>query len=501
MTNSPKTPTPEQDACVAAFQTERDLVIQAGAGTGKTSTLELCARTTTDRGAYVAYNRAIADDAGRRFPGSVTCKTGHGFAYGAVGKDYRHRLNGGRIPARRVAQLLGIVEILHLQTEAGPVHLTPEKLARLVTGAVGRFCYSDEPEPRAWHVPELVGVEGDAKRDLASVVLPLAKRAWADVERHDGVLPFTHDCYLKLWQLRGPRIACDYLLLDEAQDANPVMAAIVRAQEHAQIVLVGDSCQQIYAWRGARDVMSDWPGSPEVCQLSRSFRFGPAVAAEANKWLGVLGAQLTLTGHDPIPSRVCEPGEGSPDAILCRSNAKAVTECMDAIKAGTKVALVGGGGQIRALAEAAEQLKAGRGCAHPDLMAFDTWGALQDYVEHDEGGSDLRTFVRMVDKMGADVLLAACDELVSEDAADLTVSTAHKAKGREWDHVRIAGDFQEPAEDGEGPSRPDAMLAYVSVTRAKLVLDRGGLEWIDDWYPTRRKAAPAQAELALAGEG
>lgn len=490
-------PTPEQARIVDTFAAEVDLVIQAGAGAGKTSTLELCARSTSDRGVYVAYNRAIADDAAARFPGSVTCKTGHGFAYGAVGKNYRHRLNGGRIPARRVAELLKLREPLRLTTEAGPVALTPEKLARLVTGTVARFCYSAEDAPRPWHVPELVGVVDEAERALRDWIVPHAVRAWADIERLDGVLPFTHDCYLKLWQLRGPRIGCDYLLLDEAQDANPVMAAIVRAQE-AQIVLVGDSCQQIYGWRGAVDVMSSWPNATTLT-LSQSFRFGPAVAAQANKWLDLLSAPLRLSGFDQIPSRVCAPNEGRPDAILCRGNARAVSEVMDGVKLGRRVALVGGGDQIRKLAEAAQQLQQGRGCGHPDLMAFDSWGALQDYVEHDTGGSDLRTFVRLIDKMGADVVLSVVDDLVAERDADLVVSTAHKAKGREWDHVRIAGDFQEPAEDGVGPSRPDAMLAYVSVTRAKRVLDLGGLSWVDDWWPTKRKPA-AQTTLAT-GEG
>ena len=36
-----------------------------------------------------------------------------------------------------------------------------------------------------------------------------------------------------------------------------------------------------------------------------------------------------------------------------------------------------------------------------------------------------------------------------EDTADLIVSTAHKAKGREWDSVRIANDFKAPQEDEE----------------------------------------------------
>jgi hypothetical protein len=34
----------------------------------------------------------------------------------------------------------------------------------------------------------------------------------------------THDVYLKMWQLTGPRISgCDAILFDESQDANPPM--------------------------------------------------------------------------------------------------------------------------------------------------------------------------------------------------------------------------------------------------------------------------------------
>lgn len=495
-------PTAEQAAIVAAFGASGnpDLVIQAGAGAGKTSTLKLCAATTTDRGAYVAYNRAIADEAQRGFPSSVTCKTAHSYAFGAVGKFYAHRLNGGRMPARRVAQALGIHQILTITTEQGPVRLAPDKVARLAMGTIARFCYSAEAEPRPWHVPDLAGVDGQAERELQEIVLPLARQVWADVTNERGALPFTHDCYLKLWQLRGPRIACDYLMLDEAQDTNPVVAAIVRAQEQAQLVLVGDSCQQIYAWRGAQDVMADWPGAQQLL-LSQSFRFGPAVAAEANKWLGILGAPLRLTGFAQIRSELVEPGTPGADAVLCRTNAGAISEVMAASKAGRKVALVGGGEQIRKLAEAAETLQRGKGTSHPELMAFESWGQLQEYVEHDQSGGDLRSFVRMIDKHGVDVMLATVDQLVDEGRAELTVSTAHKAKGREWGHVRIGDDFQEPAEDGDGPSRAEACLAYVAVTRAQRKLDVGSLEWIDDWWPTKRKRADAQPQLALSGEG
>ncbi len=62
-------PTDEQAAILEAFQGGGDLVIEAGAGTGKTSTLRLLADSETRRkGVYLAFNRAIADDAKASFP-------------------------------------------------------------------------------------------------------------------------------------------------------------------------------------------------------------------------------------------------------------------------------------------------------------------------------------------------------------------------------------------------------------------------------------------------
>lgn len=37
--------------------------------------------------------------------------------------------------------------------------------------------------------------------------------------------------------------------------------------------------------------------------LTRSFRFGPALAAEANRWLSFTKAPIRLTGTDEIPTR------------------------------------------------------------------------------------------------------------------------------------------------------------------------------------------------------
>ncbi|MGH3737124.1 MAG: UvrD-helicase domain-containing protein [Micromonosporaceae bacterium] len=475
-------PTGEQAEIVAAFGTVRNLVIEAGAGTGKTSTLRmLAAAAPKSRGIYVAYNRAIADDAKKTFPRSVRCATAHGLAFQAIGKRYGHRLRGPRVPARDTARVLRIREPVKL--DSGLI-LAPQQVARIVMETVGRFCHSADPEPRAWHVPVKPGIVPGDMAALTAEVLPLAGRAWVDIASVDGQLRFSHDCYLKMWQLSRPTLPADYVLLDEAQDANPVVADIIESQHGAKRVLVGDRCQAIYGWRGAIDAMGRFAAEAHL-HLSQSFRFGAAVAAEANKWLSVLDSPLRLRGYDRINS-VVEPAAAAA-AVLCRTNAEAVSEVMDVMDDGQRAALVGGGGAIKRLAQAAITLKAGLGTDHPELFAFRTWGELQEYVEHDAAGADLKVFVRLVDTHGPDVIIATMDQLSDESSADVVVSTAHKAKGREWDSVRIAGDFQEPKqpENEPRPKIPDAeaMLAYVAVTRARLTLDRTGLSWVDSWLP------------------
>lgn len=490
-------PTPEQQAAIEAFATGDDLVIQAGAGTGKTSTLRMLAESAPRRrGLYIAFNRAIAADAKRSFPRNVEASTAHSLAFRAVGYQYRERLDGPRVPARTAAQILGIAGATSLGTDV-PL-LAPQQVARIVLAAVARFARSADREPAAVHVPHVARFEAPpARKALAEFVVPLGRRAWDDLTAERGQLKFTHDHYLKLWQLSRPVLPCEYVLFDEAQDADPVIMSIVGNQPSAQRIVVGDSAQAIYEWRGAVDAMTKFPG--KRLTLSKSFRFGPAVANEANRWLDQLDAPLRLEGHDPIPSRIVDH-LGEPDAILCRSNAGAMTSVMTQLAQGRRVALVGGGKDIRDLAAAAIQLKAGAGTDHPELFPFRTWAEVQDYAAMDEGGSDLRTMVKLVDDYGPDALIAAIDRLADEPAdtgnkpmaltsaaPDVIVSTAHKAKGREWASVLIGEDFHPPKNDEDGNpgiAEPGELrLAYVAVTRARLVLDRGSLRWLDTYAP------------------
>src|SRR5262245_19566621 len=97
-------PTDEQAAAVDAFRDGQHLALQAGAGTGKTTTLVMLADSVSSRGRYIAFNKAIATAAARSFPSHVLCKTAHSLAFGAVGHKYRARMNAPRTASWRIGQ-------------------------------------------------------------------------------------------------------------------------------------------------------------------------------------------------------------------------------------------------------------------------------------------------------------------------------------------------------------------------------------------------------------
>jgi hypothetical protein len=494
-------PTDEQVAIIMAAGSGRDLVIEAGAGAGKTSTLRMVADRRRGKGMYLAYNRALADEAKESFPKRVHCGTAHSYAWSRVGRRFDARLKQPRQPAERVALLLRINDFVQFGNDVDP--LSPEAQARMALATVAKFCSTADPEITDRHVPWQRGLEKPlARKALVDLVLPYALKAWRDLNDEAGLLRFQHDYYLKMWQLTDPVIKRDYILFDEAQDADPVIAAIVNNQQ-CQRILVGDANQAIYGWRGAIDALSAFPG--QRLTLTQSWRFGQRVADVANEWLGLLGSDLVLRGNPGLRSAV--RSLDGPDAILCRTNAYAISQAIDALDRGVKVAVVGGGQEIERFARAAQRLQADLRTDHPDLMAFRTWDRVRDYVRTDDG-KDLKVLVDLIERHGTDTILKVVKALADESTADLVISTAHKAKGREWRRVQIGADFREPEIDDTKPlnvqheqaevGRDEAMLAYVAATRAELVLDPKGLAWLDPsvhWcMPPPRRTVPPVVE-------
>lgn len=284
-------------------------------------------------------------------------------------------------------------------------------------------------------------------------------------------LPLGHDGYLKLWALSKPQARVDYIMVDEAQDLNPVLLDVLDRTE-CQIVYVGDPYQQIYEWRGAVNAM-DQVHTEHRCLLSQSFRFGPEIAAAATIVLRTLGAREPLRGRATVMSHI---GRVRPNAILARSNAGVIANVLRCVAQGMRCAVVGGTKELERVLTDVERVKQGQQAQSPELVGFQSWKEVMSFSIQPEG-EGLRALVNLVQEHGeARILqtLSKCEP--TESTAQVICSTAHRSKGQEWNYVHLDPDFEasfaRAARVGSTQSAKsiaaETRLVYVALTRARL---------------------------------
>jgi superfamily I DNA/RNA helicase len=462
------TPTDEQQAVVDAVLTGDNVVVRALAGTGKTTTLAMAARQLNGSGQYVAFNKAIVTDSKGKFPSATACNTAHSLAFRAVGHRYSDRLNASkRVSDHDLATRLSLGAVRYTTTLNRTETLRPAGVARLIRETVQAFCSSADMQLGESHVqlPPLIENDNRRRTELAAWMLPYAQQVWDDLADPAGVLQFRHDHYLKIWQLSHPTITADYILFDEAQDADPVMLDVVRRQD-AQLVFCGDQFQSIYQWRGAVDALSRVEADHERW-LTTTFRYGQPIADVANTYLQLLDSDALVRSASGTDSTIGPVGR--PDVVLCRTNAGVMSALLRSLELDLTPAVVGGVAQIRSLANACQSLQTNGTTTHPELAPFKSWDEVQEWANTDarEAGT-LGPIISLVSEHGPARLLAAIDRCTDDErSASITISTAHKAKGREWDTVRLYGDFPHVNDMTDEELR----LAYVAVTRGRKQLD------------------------------
>ena len=457
-------PTVEQQHAIDQFQRGGSVKINAYAGTGKTSTLEFLAHSTSRRGQYIAFNRSIVRDAEEKFPNTVNCATSHSLAFKATPSAYRNNTEKmtGKVNANQLAEMLN----LKRWSVDGRHVLQPRSQGYLILDTLRRYMQSADAELAALHVPRhgsLLAAPEATMRAVTEFALHGAKHVWSRMSSASDAMPLGHDGYLKLWALSNPKIAADFILLDEAQDTNPVVLDMLRKQP-AQMIYVGDKYQQIYEWRGAVNAMEKIATQGET-YLTTSFRFGPAIAEWASKLLLLLGEMRPLKGNAAVKSRV---GSVEPRTILARTNATTIAAIIECLDEGKKPHLVGGTDELMDMLRGVQDLKEGRQSTVPDFFGFNKWEEIVEFAKGGEG-DHLMSFVNLVESRGERQLMWALNRTVDEERSDLTISTAHKAKGREWSTVRLMDDFlrSQPGKQPSGPDPAEVRLFYVALTRAK----------------------------------
>jgi len=463
--------THEQNKAIQLFQTGQNLRVNAFAGTGKTFTLVEMAKSTNRTGLYLAFNKAIVHDAKGKFSPNVECMTIHSLARKGLPPGYRNN------QLKLVGSLKGheITNILNLQPFEVVKGLTlmPGSLGFLVRKTIDRFFSSIDHNPAAHHVPSYgrLAVVPDAYQlRLRAHVASWAHQIWNRMVTPNDPLPLGFEGYLKFWALSQPQLPYHFIMLDEAQDTNPVVLDILQRQT-SQVVYVGDKYQQIYEWRGSTDAMENIH-TPLASQLTCSFRFGPKIAQYASHLLGLLGEQYSVTGNSEISSNM-GPINGN-HTVLCRTNYGVMGEMCWAVQAGLKPYVVGQTVALSSVLKEVAKLKKGYPSTHQDFLGFSNWTEIVDFSKSPEG-EELKVLVSIVNNYGEEELLNKLSCCVdNENQANIIISTAHKSKGLQWPYVRLCNDFKSPKQHDDGRwfvNPAEVRLLYVAITRGQYIID------------------------------
>lgn len=459
--------TDEQSNSLDCFKRGGNLKVTAFAGTGKTSTLVAMGRETKKRGLYVAFNKAIAQEAKLEFPRNIDCRTTHSVALRAVssGHGFSHKKLFDTIGPKQLSDELKFAD----KAFGNKMMLSSVQQAHMVLSGIKNFCQSGDENITSSHIVEsgrLLGLSEPDKNALREFVLHQADTVWQLMKNAESAIPLGHDGYLKLWSLGNPILEYEHIFLDEAQDTSEVVISVLDKQS-TQLILVGDSHQQIYEWRGAVDAMRKF-NTEKSTQLTQSFRFGEVLASAASRVLQNLNETRRLRGNTGIATKIVE--SGSAQAILTRTNSTVIEEVLAALENGVKPHIIGGFSEQMQMIKAVYDLKKGIPSVHPEFYGFLNWAEAVDFSESEEG-QGIRPFVSLVEQHGVGRIYYALKGSVKEEAhADIVISTAHKAKGRQWESVKIANDFGSVnSESGPIPDE-EIRLFYVAITRAKIKL-------------------------------
>lgn len=485
--------TQEQDQAIELAHTNKTFKINAYAGAGKSTTCKLIAASLPNKkGMYIAFNKAIATDMQSKLTPNVKASTFHSHAYRATDPDLIDKLTKkNEYPNGTVSRYN--LQAAQIQCEDTTRSFTTNEQVAVIKKAISNFCSSLQQEPNSSNViaalPEWIPKE--YYPEISEYLTPKVHRKWKELLNPDDSYAITHDVYLKRWALTNPKLNTDFILFDEAQDADPLMLDILSKQE-SQIIYVGDRHQQIYAWRNAVNAMQNLV--LPSCHLSQSFRFGGEITDVANKLLDHLDETVTLIGNPNKQSIVTRLSDmQDKQVILCRTNAGVVGNLLAAIRNKKKVAVEIDVWKMINIIDGIVSLKDKKRTNVSELAGFKDWTEVEPLLQTDKIDQEVKTLAKLLSNNDAEDLKSALTSVSNNTAknSDYVISSVHKAKGKEWSNVHLHSDFFYKTDGGILQMKPDELrLMYVACTRG---IDKLNVTNIDDLLRCR-KSPPFKAD-------
>lgn len=506
------TPSPQQQAVIDfVIKQSGSLNLEARAGCGKTSTLEMVVKEIVSRRlgqvALLAYNKAIAEELKHRLQKNgidwkqAEAGTLHSFGF----RSWKKLAPNVQVDGKKVSQIVN-----RLSIERPFLGRNATAVCRLVglgkQNGIG-FLHGVTDQSVWFQLVEHFDAddeiaEGDSVDELVREAINILKLSF---EMDKEIIDFD-DMVLAPLMHNSPSWQYDFVLLDEAQDTNATRRALAKKlmkPRTGRLIAVGDPRQAIYGFTGANsdamDIIREQLGS-EVLPLTVTYRCPKLVVKEANAIVPDLMAhesapqgkvrKIDSMNDKKEPWFKTEPLPPGDAIVLCRNTKPLVRLAHQMLlnKIGCRIegreigeGLIGLAMRWKRISnisvlsdklneyETKEKRKwIAKGKEGKAQDVEDKCQTLQVLIEYcmTQGKSDMFDLVKSIRELFGDTK-------PGEKQNVIVLSTIHKSKGREWKLVYLYD------RENTLPSKyarkdwqvvQEANLEYVAITRAKAEL-------------------------------
>jgi DNA helicase II / ATP-dependent DNA helicase PcrA len=479
-------PTTEQHHIIeAARSTSSNLIVNALAGTGKTTTIEMiCNAITTIPILYLAFNKRIVVEAEKRMPSHTECRTQNSLGHRVWAQATGRRLVVASDKMRTIVK--AIIGELNRKDQGEAWEDYAETLKWL------QWAKRDGLVPDSWTGPceravtwdDFCLMHEDQPSTQQTYIINTALRR-SILAAYEGGIDYDDQIYMPVL-FGGPWPKFPLVIIDEAQDWGPLGHRMLDKLVTKRLIAVGDPWQSIYAFKGAvcngmsilrdRFEMEEYPLSvtwrvPKTGVLRANGRVSWYKAASTNPDGEVI--HLDEWGPAQIPAEA---------AIICRNNAPLLSMGFKLLKAGMPIKMVGfdiGAGLVRILKK----------LGPPDMKeqsirdAIRRWADAQFSSGKSPAGVEDRVDCLEILINNRNTLQEAIVHAEAifkrDDIKPIQLLSGHKAKGLEWPDVihldpwRIPSKF---AREGTEAWEQELNVKYVIETRFKQRLFLANLE-------------------------
>jgi superfamily I DNA/RNA helicase len=472
------------------------LVIEAVAGSGKTTTLIEAIRLMTGSVCVMAFNSRMAEELKKRLTGMPQVKAGtvHSFGCKAFFKA-GIRIDFPNMGKNDRSKLTNIISSFLPKEDEFMFAFIRKLVGFAKNEGIGIFCSIDDVS--AWKKiieHHDLTIENDiANYDKA---IGYAIQALKGSNKVTDILDWNDMIYLPL--LNNWRIdQYDWVCIDEAQDTNPTRRELARRmmKDTSRLVAVGDPRQAIFGFTGANhDSLHLIKNAVNAATLPLSvcYRCSKAIIRFAQQWNpDILAWEGSPEGSAPssveyhaFVESTESLGLNGQDGIICRKNAPLMRLAFSLIRKGiackvegkdigSSLAALANKWKVQSLDKLTERLNG--------YLSRETAKAQKD---NDEMKAELvndkvQTMFVLIERCNSlgkhkvTDLVALIESMFSDSKSDhrniVTLSSVHKAKGLEWNRVFLLGRDQfMPSKYATKAWQKDQEnnLIYVAVTRA-----------------------------------